>query len=138
MLVALIFAMAIFVDNFPRHTHTIDMSSAPQQPKSIETVTQNKTKDKKSDLYGGIVRPHSLWVENVRYLYDYKDGFISGDKEFLLQMVREGKAHFVEAPAGVVCDGTYAQGEIIRIKFFEGRYKNRHGYIFADFVKKME
>ena len=53
-------------------------------------------------------------------------------------MVREGKALFVENPSGVVWSGTYKKGEVFRIRFFEGCYKNKSGYIFAGFVQKIE
>ena len=115
-----------------------NITPVPAEQKAEQQVEKSAVKENTDDFYPGVARARSLWVENARYLYDYEDGFKSGDKEFLLQMVREGKAKFVENPAGVVCSGEYKQGKVIKIRFFEGRYKNKSGYIFADFVQKIK
>lgn len=106
--------------------------------KNAKAKEQSAAQENEENIYPGIARARSLWVENIRDVYDYKDGFQSGDKEFLLQMVREGRAKFVENPAGVVCKGEYAQGKVIQIRFFEGRYKGKKGYIFSDFVQRIK
>lgn len=128
ILVACLFAFNM--DTESQHKAPIDNQTPP--------VKQSDSVNETKEFYPGIVQAHSLWVENIRYLYDYKDGFYSGDKEFLLQQVREGKIFFVENPAGVACSGDYEKGKIIEIRFFEGRYKNKSGYIFADFVQRLK
>ena len=128
IIVACFFALAMD-DESKNKSNIAEQNTSSQQSKSAK---------KEKEFFAGVVLAHSLWVEDIRNLYDYKDGFISDDKEFLLQLVREGKAKFVENPTGVVWSGTYAKGEILKIKFFEGRYKNKSGYIFADFVQKID
>lgn len=130
----------MLVDNATPPPRKINVNNETQQKNQATDIPQkqNETVGGKDDFYPGIVRAHSLWVENIRYLHDYKDGFQNGDKDFLLQLVREGKALFVENSAGAVCSGTHEDGKIIQIRFFEGRYKNKKGYIFADFVQKLE
>lgn len=123
--------LSSFIDNTP--------NKASSEYKQRPAQTAQKTETKKDDeIYKGIVQARSLWVENKRNLYDYEDGFRSGDKEFLLQQVREGKAFFVENPTFVVCKGAYKQGKIIQITFVEGRFRNKRGYVFADFVQKLD
>ena len=123
-------------------TETTSVTESNDETKTAQTFEQkvgrsvNRVLEEK--FYPGVVRARSLWIENKRYLHDYIDGFKSGDKEFLLQMVREGRAKFVENPAGVACEGTYKDGEVIKIRFFEGRYRGKSGYIFADFVHKVK
>lgn len=127
--------VSINMDTTPRDDKS---SSAVGESSSAEQSPKSSTDNKNKEIYSGIVRAKSLWVESPSYLYDYKDGFKSGDTEFLLQLVSDGKAFFVKVPTGVVCSGTYSRGEIIKVRFFEGRYKGKSGYIFADFVQRIE
>lgn len=106
--------------------------------KNAKAKEQSAAQENEENIYLGIAYAKGLWVENRSDVYDYEDGLKNGDKEFLLQMLREGRAKFVENPAGVVCKGEYAQGKVIQITFLEGRYKNKRGYIFADFVQRIK
>lgn len=132
-LIVILFIIFLFVSDINTQTKNKNSSQSV-----LETVNQEPQENAQEKFEVGIVLAHSLWIEDKRYLHDYTDGFKSGDKEFLLQLVHEGKAYFVEKNTGVVFNGIYEKGKIVKIRFFEGRYKNRSGYIWADFVQKVD
>lgn len=131
-LIVILFIVFLFVSDM--NTQTNNKNS----PQSVsETVNQKFHENAQEQFEAGIILAHSLWIEDKRYLYNYTDGFKSGDKEFLLQLVRGGKAYFVEKNTAVIFNGAYEKGKIIKIRFIEGRYKNKSGYVWADLVQKV-
>lgn len=71
------------------------------------------------------------------------DDFIEGagrnynsefDEEFLQQMLLEGRIKFSDKEVKVAVTDEIKGGKIVEIKFLQGRYKNKTGYVFPEFI----
>lgn len=76
----------------------------------------------------------AAWVEKKEYVTDFLDAIETMDGEFLYQQILEGKVQHVDKETLVAVTDELERGKIVEIKFLQGRYKNKIGYTFPEFI----
>lgn len=80
----------------------------------------------------------AFWSEDRANIPDMLDAINTCDTEFLAQQVVDGKVKHADRETKIAVTGEYDGGQIVEIKFLEGRYKNKVGYTLAEFVKDVK
>lgn len=81
------------------------------------------------------VKTDSLWVENKGEIEDFLDGIYTHDVEFLTQQHIEGKVKSVDNEVKIEVINELNNGQIVQIRFLQGRYKNKIGYTLSEWIK---
>ena len=81
----------------------------------------------------------TFWVANKDDIDDFIDGAGRGDKgefdeDFLQQQLLEGRIQFSDKEVKVAVTDELKGGKVVEIKFLQGRYKNKVGYTFPEFI----
>lgn len=81
----------------------------------------------------------TFWVANKEDIDDFIDGAGRGDKgefdeDFLQQQLLEGRIQFSDKEVKVAVTDELKGGKVVEIKFLQGRYKNKVGYVFPEFI----
>lgn len=77
----------------------------------------------------------AFWSEDKENIPDLLDAINTRDTEFLAQQVIDGKIKHAEKETKVAVVSEFNNGEIVEIKFLQGRYKNKVGYTLAEYIK---
>ena len=76
----------------------------------------------------------AFWSEDKENIPDLLDAINTRDTEFLAQQVIDGKIKHAEKETKVAVVSEFNNGEIVEIKFLQGRYKNKVGYTLSEFI----
>lgn len=85
------------------------------------------------------LQANASWVEIKENIDDFMDGAGRGgdseiDKEFLTQQLIDGKIKYTDKEIKVAVTDELKGGKIVEIKILQGRYKNKVGYTFPEFI----
>ena len=89
------------------------------------------------------LKESTFFVEKKEDIDDFIDGAGRGDnsefdEDFLKQQLEEGRLKFSDKEVKIAVTGELRGGKIVEIKFMQGRYKNKIGYVFSEFIKDLE
>ena len=74
-------------------------------------------------------------MEKEENVIDFLDAWETHDNDFFVQQVYEGKIFHVDKVTRIYySNDRFNKGKIVKIKFLQGRYKNKTGYTLVDFV----
>lgn len=76
----------------------------------------------------------AFWSEDKENIPDLLDAINTRDTEFLAQQVIDGKIKHADKETKVAVMSEFNNGEIVEIKFLQGRYKNKVGYTLSEFI----
>lgn len=77
----------------------------------------------------------AFWTEDKENINDMLDAINTYDTEFLAQQVVGGKVKHAEKETKIAVISELNNGEIVEIKFLQGRYKNKIGYTLSECIK---
>lgn len=86
-----------------------------------------------------LLKENASWVETKENLDDFMDAAGRGnnseyDEEFLMQQFLDGKIKSTDKEIKISVTDELKGGKVVEIKFLQGRYKNKVGYTFPEFV----
>lgn len=99
------------------------------------------SKEKKIAPKDCVLLKGSFWVQDSNYMHDLRDAVYRQDKEYLKQLMLEGKIYQTDRDVRVIEFGVTAEKNDALIKFKEGKYTNKAGVtlkknlmLFDDYV----
>lgn len=90
---------------------------------------------KRMNVSAGTIMKNAFWVEKEENIHDFLDAILTKDTDFFEQQIREGKILHVDKDTKIhFSNDKLNNGTVIKIKFLQGRYKNKSGYTIAKFI----
>lgn len=85
------------------------------------------------------LQQNASWVETKENVDDFMDAAGRGndseyDEEFLMQQFLDGKIKSTDKEIKIAVTDKLKGGKVVEIKFLQGRYKNKVGYTFPEFI----
>lgn len=106
----------------------------------VEKATYLKEEErelKRMNMTEGIIMKNGFFVEEKENIADFLDAWESQDDDFLAQQVIDGKVFHIDKDTRVYySNDKFNNGKIVKIKFLQGRYKNKLGYTIVKFIRE--
>lgn len=113
--------------------------SRKEEDSFVEKATYLKEREaelKRLNMSEGIIIKNGFWVEKEENISEYLDAWESQDDEFFAELVKEGKIYHVDKETRIYFSNEKLNnGKIVQIRFLQGKYKNKTGYIMIKFIK---
>lgn len=80
----------------------------------------------------------AIWTNDKENIPDMLDAIYSYDEEFLDQQIIDGKVNQTDKEIKIAVEGVLNDGNVVKVKFLQGRYKNKIGYTVPEFVRDVK
>lgn len=80
----------------------------------------------------------AIWTDDKENIPDMIDAIYSYDEEFLDQQIVDGKVKQTDKEIKIAVEDVLNDGNVVKVKFLQGRYKNKTGYTAPEFVRDVK